>query len=104
MKIATKFAFAAATLFAGSAMAFQDSMVDYPKNVAYQQPEVAQVAPSNSVNTAVANIHVDPMAYPGNFADKAPTQLTRTQVQEELAQFVGNNFRIGVSPSYPTRG
>lgn len=104
MKTTAKFAFVAATLFAGSAMAFQDSMVDYPQNVAYEQPAAVQAPANRNVTAEVANIQVDPMAYPANHAAPAPTQLTREQVKEELARFVGNNFRIGVSPAYPARG
>jgi len=104
MKTTAKIAFTAAAMFAGSAMAFQDSMVDYPQNVAYEQPVAVQTSVAGNVTTGVANIHVDPMAYPANHATPAPTQLTREEVKEELARFVGDNFRIGVSPAYPARG
>lgn len=107
MKLTTTFAFAAATLFAGSAMAFQDSMVDYPQNVSHQQQQTTDAAKVNTDLAAnVANVQADHIAYPSAYADAAPEaqELTRQEVRAELAQFVGNNFRTGVSPSYPERG
>ena len=107
MKLTTTIAFAAATLFAGSAMAFQDSMVDYPQNVSYEQQQTASRAQINADLAAnTVSVQADHTAYPTAYADAAPQaqQLTRVAVREELAQFIGNNFRIGVSPAYPERG
>lgn len=108
MKTTAKFAFIAASLFAGSAMAFQDSMVDYPQNVAYgqQQPVFSRDQVDADLVANTKNVQADPIAYPSAYADEAPrtTQLTRQQVRDDLAHFVGNHFRVGVSPDYPQRG
>lgn len=112
MKITTKFAFVAASLFAGSAMAanFNDTMVDYPQNIAYEQAqtEVTRAEVQADLAANVDKVQADQIAaYPSAFTDapREPRQLTRQEVREELAQFVGNGVaaRVG-GPNYPDRG
>lgn len=108
MKFTAKIAFVAAGLFAGSAMAFQDSMVDYPQNVSYEQqlPVIDRSHVNAELVIQSASTEDTHISYPTVFVETTPQgpHLSRQQVNTELAHFVGEHFRIGVSPSYPERG
>lgn len=109
MKLTTKIALTAATtLFAGSALAFNDTMVDYPQNVAYdqQQSSLTRAEVQADLAANLDKVHANPVTYPSAFVDTAApaTQLTRQDVRDELAQFHGDGVQIRVSPEYPRRG
>lgn len=98
MKFATTSAFIAATLFAGSAMAFNENMTDYPRNVVVEQQKSvdratvqAELAAHIPFNARGAMID-----YPLNLNQPA-TALTRDEVKQELARFVGNGVREGIN-------
>lgn len=98
MKLATTSVFIAATLFAGSALAFDEDMTEYPRNVVVEQQSSldraeVQAELAASTPSVFRGALVD---YPVNSSQPA-TALTRDQVKQDLARFVGNGVRERVN-------
>lgn len=106
MKKLTTAAFVVASLFAGSAMAFNGDMTDYPKNVVVeQQSSVDRSAVQAELAAHIPSVFRGAMIDYPLVMDQPATMLTREQVKEDLARFVGNGVREGINTvDHPLRG
>lgn len=108
MKTTATIALVAASLFAGSAMAYGDDLVDHPAIVAAKQQEQQTVGLTRAevkagvlgMDDAVRGELIDYAA----LDEASERALTRNEVRQELARHVGDGVAPRVGVDYPSRG